>query len=193
MSSIAIIVAIIAIIISAPRAYDLSFDYYGVIIGVLSLLVTALLGWNIYALIDFNRARQEVADLRRMYNEIITNNNTLVHHAVGDVFQTMAFNGKIRSYLEFYIYYRVLELFYVSRTGQIPMCNVLCKELIDVMANPRLIQVSLGLKKEMLLSLAEVQNTRSIEGYATLVQKVSDLSIRPDSKSVVYGNAAARL
>ena len=38
---------------SFPRIYGI--DYIGVIIGILSLLVTILIGWNIYTVVDFNR------------------------------------------------------------------------------------------------------------------------------------------
>lgn len=38
---------------SFPRIYGI--DYIGVIVGILSLLVTILIGWNIYTVVDFNR------------------------------------------------------------------------------------------------------------------------------------------
>lgn len=38
---------------------ELDFDYYGVIVGVISVLVTLLLGWNIYSVIDIKTVRKE--------------------------------------------------------------------------------------------------------------------------------------
>lgn len=38
---------------------ELDFDYYGVIVGVISVLVTLLLGWNIYSVIDIKAAKKE--------------------------------------------------------------------------------------------------------------------------------------
>ena len=46
---------------------NLGFDYMGVIIGILSFLITLLIGWNIFSVIDFNK-KVEV---------IIENNNKL--------------------------------------------------------------------------------------------------------------------
>lgn len=34
---------------------EITFDYNGIIIGALSLLVTVLIGWNIYSVIDFKK------------------------------------------------------------------------------------------------------------------------------------------
>lgn len=38
----------IAVCVAAWRSPELSFDYQGVVVGVLSLLVTVLIGWQIY-------------------------------------------------------------------------------------------------------------------------------------------------
>lgn len=48
---IVLILSIVSICRTLPRT-DLGFDYLGVIVGILSLLVTALIGWNIYTTID---------------------------------------------------------------------------------------------------------------------------------------------
>lgn len=57
LSVISIVMSIIAICTSYPHNVELGFDYQGVIVGVLSLLVTVLLGWNIYTLIDMRGIR----------------------------------------------------------------------------------------------------------------------------------------
>lgn len=54
-SVVAFIFSMVAIGCSCWRSYsenDLGFDYMGVIVGVLALLVTVLLGWNIYMSIE---------------------------------------------------------------------------------------------------------------------------------------------
>lgn len=54
LSFIAIVLSIVAICVSCPRS-DMSFDYLGLITGILGVLVTVLVGWNIYMVIDFRR------------------------------------------------------------------------------------------------------------------------------------------
>ena len=53
LSVVAIIISIIAICIACPHKQELGFDYQGVIVGTLSLLVTALIGWQIYEAVHF--------------------------------------------------------------------------------------------------------------------------------------------
>lgn len=48
LSILAIVISIIAISVACPHKAELGFDYQGVIVAILSLLVTVLLGWQIY-------------------------------------------------------------------------------------------------------------------------------------------------
>lgn len=54
-SCASLIISIIALCVICTRRSPLDFDWYGALIGVLSLLVTVLIGWNIYQGIDFDR------------------------------------------------------------------------------------------------------------------------------------------
>lgn len=51
VSCLSLPLSVIAVCAAFWRSPDLSFDYQGVIVGVLSLLVTVLIGWNIYTTI----------------------------------------------------------------------------------------------------------------------------------------------
>ena len=48
LSGISILVSIIALCRTYPHTSDLGMDYQGIIVGILALLVTVLIGWNIY-------------------------------------------------------------------------------------------------------------------------------------------------
>lgn len=71
----ALILSIISICISAWRSPELSFDYQGVIVGVLSLLVTVILGWNIYTVIDIKNTRGEIYKLKELLEKQIQQSN----------------------------------------------------------------------------------------------------------------------
>lgn len=65
LSSIAIVLSIITICLTLPRR-EVSLDYLGLITGILGILVTVLIGWNIYMIIDF---RQEKENLKQYFEE----------------------------------------------------------------------------------------------------------------------------
>ena len=63
ISIVAIGIAIVALAKTAP-INDLDFDYYGAIIGVLSFLVTLLMGYQIYTVINVKKEMDEVRKAR---------------------------------------------------------------------------------------------------------------------------------
>lgn len=71
----ALTLSITSICISAWRSPELSFDYQGVIVGVLSLLVTVILGWNIYTVIDIKNIRGEIHKLKGLLEKQIQQSN----------------------------------------------------------------------------------------------------------------------
>lgn len=71
LSIVAITLSITATCIAAYRTPELEFDYQGVIVGVLSLLVTALIGWNIYNIIDFNKKAEELSTKTNVISSIM--------------------------------------------------------------------------------------------------------------------------
>ena len=55
LSIAAIICSVVAICVSLPSAPELGMDYIGVIVGILSLLVTMLIGWQIWNVIAIDK------------------------------------------------------------------------------------------------------------------------------------------
>ena len=57
MSIAAIICSVVAICVSLPSVPELGIDYIGVIVGILSLLVTMLIGWQIWNVTNYLKIR----------------------------------------------------------------------------------------------------------------------------------------
>ena len=60
---IALIFSIAALCMTHPN--QLGFDYIGAIVGILALLVTVLIGWNIYQLVDVKGIRKDFEELKK--------------------------------------------------------------------------------------------------------------------------------
>ena len=86
LSIVALIIAVVALCRTCPRTVSLSFDYLGVIVGVLSVLVTVVIGWNIYSILDIKRLRSEIS------NEIKN---------LGEEFYAKAYAGLVQTHLSF--------------------------------------------------------------------------------------------
>ena len=72
ISALSLILSIIAICRLFYRTADLGFDYLGVIVGSLAIMVTYLVAWNIHTAIDANNK------IKEMRNEIVTLRSSIV-------------------------------------------------------------------------------------------------------------------
>lgn len=94
VSAINAISCIVLLCVICPRVENLGFDYMGVIVAILALLVTLLIGWNIWSMIDIKSIRKEFDTLRYEFQRQInylqnkTDYNTAFMH--GRTSQMMA-------------------------------------------------------------------------------------------------------
>lgn len=65
ISCFAILLSLIAIGVSLPTVGELNFDYYGAIVGVLSFLITILMGYQIYTVINVKEELKEMSSFRK--------------------------------------------------------------------------------------------------------------------------------
>lgn len=101
---------------------ETGFDYIGFIIGVLSLLVTVLIGWNIYSVIDLRNIKSELEEVKSdsLFNSYKT--STVVFVSMSDFYQR---NNDVNNVF----YYNVLTLSSASKYGNMELAN----ELIDIL------------------------------------------------------------
>ena len=66
LSIVAFFLAFVAIAVAAP-SHDVNFDYLGVVVGVLSFIVTLLIGYQIYTLIN---VKEELKEVLKAKNEM---------------------------------------------------------------------------------------------------------------------------
>lgn len=122
---ISILLSITAISVSVLRCSPISFDYMGVLVGILSLLVTALLGWNIYALIDM----RGVKDLLEAQIDVLRRDVYLENkRSVLMIFQSMAEIFQKTKDVNSALYYNILSIRCAIESQQLHIAD----QLIDL-------------------------------------------------------------
>lgn len=61
---------IVVVCLYLPAGYDPDFDYLGLIVGSFSILVTVLIGWNIYTLVDFKNEVKVIKNYKEELDEV---------------------------------------------------------------------------------------------------------------------------
>lgn len=109
-----------------PRLIEIpnetGFDYMGFIVGVLSLLVTVLLGWNIYSVIDLRNIKSELEDVKSTSRCNSYKTSVVVFASMSDFYQR---NNDVNNVF----YYNVLTLSYALKYGDMELANNLIDEL----------------------------------------------------------------
>ena len=176
LSAISIMVSVAALCRTYPHTSDLGMDYQGVIVGILALLVTVLVGMNLYTLVDFGRATQEVELLKaKLHNDINTslalNSNAFImyHYLITGIAPLGLEYNLIRSALS--------SLVHLSSIGQYDACGVVSKTLVQCVVNPSGITITRKSKEELLSLLSEVKQPKKIRLFLDVAQLVTSLNV----------------
>lgn len=70
---IAIVISIIAISVALVYKQPITADWLGVLVGILSLLIMMLIGWNIYSVIDLNKIRHDTEKINKELETRVNN------------------------------------------------------------------------------------------------------------------------
>lgn len=73
----AVLFSIIALAMAYPRSQELDFDYYGIVLTILSILVTLLIGWNIIQAVKLDKKMGEVKLTRKKAEDYLQKTETI--------------------------------------------------------------------------------------------------------------------
>lgn len=183
LSITAVILSVIAICIAAYRTSELGFDYQGVLVGILSILVTVLVGLNIYTLVDFRRKENVIDEKVALIAQSLSNinkselaNSAAMEHAIAFIYYSLM-GLKDPSGLDFrYLYHSILSLEKLSLLGDIKTCDSVVNMLLKTVAHPERISVSKKDKEHLYVWLSKVKDTEKIERFGELVERISKIN-----------------
>lgn len=167
-----------AICVVCPHKAELGFDYQGVLVGVLSLLVTALIGWNIYAIIDIRKIRDELLETKANSVFNAEKNNAITCHAVSDYYYHVLLKSDPLGVEYQFLYYRISELFHASNIGDTETCNVIIKVLLEMIKSPEDIHILQSCKDRLIGLLSLVNGKEKVMRYNELISVIARLGIK---------------
>lgn len=178
LSVIAIVISIIAICVTCPNKTELGFDYQGVLVSVLSLLVTVLIGWNIYTFIDIKSTRDKIDDISSGATSMVQKNMAVTESSIWMIYHYLLLEKDPLGLEYRFIYHGVACLFHTSQFSDIATCNVVVKGLLECIVNPESITITKNGKHEILKLLSGVKHTDKIEGYLELLNRIALVNVK---------------
>ena len=161
-----------------PRT-DLDFDYLGLIVGILALLVTVLIGWQIYSVIKIRETTKAISKTRAEFSLESERNLTQTYLSLSDFFYSRCIGPDLpMSQIEYkYIYYRISAILHASRTGDYETCKTIVKLLLETIRKEYTVLTASG-KKDLIYLLSDVCSPRSIPQFCDLVTLIHSLHVK---------------
>ena len=178
LSLIATIMSIIAICVSAYRSPELGFDYIGVIVGVLALLVTILIAWQIYSMIDFNSKKRDLYTLTNIASNDLQSNMATSEYANWMIYHYLLLKTDPLGLDYRFLQHGISCLLHTSNIEDIETCNVVVKGLLECFINPHEVKMPQLNKDQLILLLSKVKHTDRIKDYSRLVEKIIQINVK---------------
>jgi hypothetical protein len=177
---VAMIVSIVSICIAAYRSPELGFDYQGVLVGILTLLVTVLIGWQIYILFDLRKIREEIDIKRQLVNMESERNMCVSAMSLSDFYYSLLVNEPVKDKEFKYLNYRIAALLHASKIGDIGMCNAIVRALLESVKSE--LRISKYNKKLLLDILQDIREPKKITDFYALLCLVVNIQELADDK-----------
>lgn len=182
ISRIAILVSVATLIIVLTERYprtDLSFDYMGLIVGILGVLMAVLIGWQIYSAINIRETVKAISKIRADFTLESERNLTQTYLSLSDFFYSRCIGpDQPRAQIEYnYIYYRISAILHASRTGDFETCKSIVKLLLETIRTEYTV-LTVDNKKDLISLLSDVYSPRSIPRFYDLVAVIHILRVK---------------
>lgn len=190
ISIVALALSIVSICIASPHIKQLGFDYQGILVSALSLLVTVLIGWQILNVIDLDkRVDKKIKEKEDELNTRISilielsekKTNTIqnflsskISNAITDIYRinaNLAFKDKKYG---LYVFYMVESIHETYQSGDKSLAFLDATHLTDALLS-KLEGTSIELyeseKKFILKSLEEIKEEKIIPSLEGIIKE----------------------
>lgn len=172
VSIIALCFSIAAIIVVYPRV-TLEIDYLGLIVGMLSFLITLLMGWNIYTLVDFKGKIKGIGEreneLKEGIEKLSKKENIMTgytHDVIANTYLSLI-EGDIDKSV--YLSEKYLALISYAIVSEVKKCNQIADEMIAYIRSDYGDNIHIEAYRYMYDILRNVKNASDIEGIHKLI------------------------
>lgn len=173
VSAVSLIASIAALFVSIFRSRPMQVEWASFLVGALSLLVTVLVGWNIYCLVDIKGTRKEIKAIASSTSFVINNNMAISEHNLLMIYHYLLLH-KDPLGLEFrFLYHGIACIVNASQNGDITTCNMVTKAMLQCLTNPQNISFISNSKNDILKLVSSVKRPDEIEGFLELVRRIA--------------------
>ena len=179
LSIAAIIMSVAAVSMVIFRIEPITYDWMGVLVGVLSILVVTLIGWNIYTAVDAKTTLKEQNKKIEYYDKklslLIENADLQAYELSRNMCHTASrIFYKADDAVEF-LRYSLLGLYYTAKLGNHQQCNILIASILETSSLWASKIIDVNDKADLLEKAYEIKKleVQEIDNVIMLIMKVT--------------------
>ncbi|OUO16555.1 hypothetical protein [Odoribacter splanchnicus] len=170
---LSLFISVISLCLAYPKHENLCFDYQGIFVGILSILVTVLIGWNIYTLIDLRNIQNEIKIIELEANSMIQKTLHLSQSSSWMLYYYLLFHDDPMGLEYRFLYQGVSSLLHTSKCNDFKSCQRIVKLMIRGLEQMKECIMSESSKKEILKLMCKVNDPEKIDRFYELLDKIS--------------------
>lgn len=160
----------------------LQVDYMGIITGILAVLCTVLIGWQIYSLIDFNKREEKnqkgiasLTEIIKAYRENGNRGDYLLYDNLSEICESIISNDNDSLKYE-RLHYKINAINYASRIGEYDVC-VIGIDVIKLFIQKHKITLPEKEKERLLKFACSIPNQQKIKNFTELINIIASIKI----------------
>lgn len=171
-------ISIISLCRTFYRDVNLGLDYTGVIVGILAVLCTILIGWQIYSFFDYNKREEKneknilkLRDILKMHAENNNRGDYLLYDNLSDVYEIIASVDGTRAKYE-RILNKIRALYYASNINEFETCEIGI-EILKLFISKNDITIKEADKERLIKYACSIPNQKHIKNFTDLINAIS--------------------
>lgn len=178
LSGISILVSIIALCRTYPHTSDLGMDYQGIIVEILSLLVTVLIGWQIFSAIDIRRIKDDVLNMN-MENYIRSEKNIIeIQMSLSQYYLERGLETNDRIAVFKYLLHSISTIVHQERINDINGANAMINTIISSVSDPNKILLTQVQKNSLIELIFLFRKNHDIHNTDNLLSLVTKMEVK---------------
>ncbi|OJV48980.1 MAG: hypothetical protein BGO40_03505 [Chryseobacterium sp. 39-10] len=168
VSYISILISLFTLFLFWSRLEPITIEWMGVLIGILAILTTVLIGWNIFIVIDFKKLTKEI-ELKHLSLVNYSETNLLM------MYKTSADFAIERNNIFGIINNSIFAIDIAIRLGNLSLAESLLNRILEVA--PDTITMNSFYKSMLTKSFYSIKNWNKVNGYERLEFLILNIKI----------------
>lgn len=173
-------ISLCVLFIVLPRCEHLSFDYIGVMVTTLSIIVMVLIGWNVYSIIDLKKQSDmyslKISELAKITNYVNSNNidnQMITENSIFYIYHYLILNKSPNGLVYNFLWHGISTIQHASQNCRFEICDNLVTMMNEIFVDTSKIEMTSISKQRLIELFTSIPNRNNIKNVNSIIEKLA--------------------